>query len=207
MSKSEEDRNELQIHINETVDQMKEDQKKNEDYQIGLIEENERLNGEIASLRADLVRLQQEKETAEHAAFSSEKQVQKLNLEIDHANIDKKLADKALSENEIAQQARAEHSRQYDRMIIEYEEKLKREREEREKLINENIKLNNQLRTTERELTDYKNKCRKQELDLTSRDDTIYSLNVRVKVKLGITEKQRWNHTSQRSAVGAVETI
>ena len=50
---------------------MKEDQKKNEDYQIGLIEENECLNGEIASLRADLVKLQQEKETAEHNAISA----------------------------------------------------------------------------------------------------------------------------------------
>lgn len=163
---------------------MKEDQKKNEDYQIGLIEENERLNGEIASLRADLVKLQQEKETAEHNAFSSQKQAQKLSLEIEHANIDKKLAEKALSENEIAQQARAEHTRQYDRMIIEYEEKLKREREEREKLINENMKLNNQLRATERELTDYKNKSRKQELDLTSREDTIYSLNVSVNLRI-----------------------
>ena len=122
---------------------MKEDQKKNEDYQIGLIDENERLNGEIASLRADLVKLQQEKETAEHTAFSSQMQAQKLGLEIEHANIDKKLAEKALAENEIAQQARAEHTRQYDRMIVEYVEKLKREREEREKLINENIKLNN----------------------------------------------------------------
>ncbi len=66
-------------------------------------------------------------------------------------------------------------------MVEEFNARLRREREEREKLLQENMKMSVQLRATERELTEMKNKNRKQELDLIGRDDTIYSLNVRAK--------------------------
>ena len=45
------------------------------------------------------------------------------------------------------------------------------------------MKLNVQMRATERELTDYKNKTRKLELDLIAKDDSIYSLNEQIRNK------------------------
>lgn len=51
------------------------------------------------------------------------------NLEIEALKSDGKLADRAFHENLEAQQARAELSRKYDRMVMEFEERLKRERE------------------------------------------------------------------------------
>ena len=155
---------------------MKDDQKKNEDYQIGLIEENERLNSEIGTLRGDIVKLQQEKEQVEHAFHSAQKSVQQLTLDLSHATADGAQAEQALKENEIAQQARAEHTRQYDRMIAEYEERLRREQNERDKLLEENLRLNNQLRATEKDLSDTRGVVRKQEKQLQAQDDQIFSL-------------------------------
>ena len=40
LQKSEEDRNELQVHISETIEQMKQHQGKNEAYQGSLLSEN-----------------------------------------------------------------------------------------------------------------------------------------------------------------------
>ena len=107
----------------------------------------------------------------------AEKNVRQKNLEIEGLKGDGKVAEKALHENMEAQQARAEHARNYDKMVAELEARLRREREEREKVIQENMKLTVQLRSTERELTDSKNSIRKLELELTGKDDTIYCLN------------------------------
>ncbi len=63
-------------------------------------------------------------------------------------------------------------------MIAEYEARLQRERDSHEKVVNENVKLNAELRATERELSEYKSKSRKQELELTACSDKIYSLTV-----------------------------